>query len=129
MKNDVLYLGDIKSHDIVKNGKNKNLNRAFNDLKFFQFKQRLLYKASLLSKQVILVKEHYTTKCCSSCGIINNNVGSKEVFECQSCNLKTRRDMNASKNMKLKGLVNKPLLISSESVTGLINPLLRYSYQ
>lgn len=129
MKNDVLYLGDIKSHDIVKNGKNKNLNRAFNDLKFFQFKQRLLYKASLLSKQVILVKEHYTTKCCSSCGIINNNVGSKEVFECQSCNLKTGRDMNASKNMKLKGLVNKPLLISSESVTGLINPLLRYSYQ
>jgi putative transposase len=105
LKNDVLYLGDIKSHDIVKKGKNKTLNRAFNDLKFCKFKQRLFYKASLLSKQVILVKEHYTTKCCSNCGIINNNVGSKEVFECQSCNLTTGRDMNASKNMKMKGLL------------------------
>jgi transposase len=36
-------------------------------------------------------------------GAINNNVGSKEVFECSQCNLKTGRDMNASKNIKMKG--------------------------
>jgi IS605 OrfB family transposase len=104
--NDVIYFGDIKSHDIVKGGKNKTLNLNFNDLKFFQLKQRLLYKASMYGKKVFYVPEHYTTKTCSCCGMINNNVGSKEVFTCPYCNLITGRDMNASKNMKMKGLFN-----------------------
>jgi putative transposase len=104
-KNDVVYLGDIKSHDIVKGGRNKHLNRAFNDLKFNQLKQRLIYKAGVLGKTVVLVKEHYTTKTCSSCGVINNNVGSKEVFCCEDCHLVTGRDMNACKNIKLKGFI------------------------
>lgn len=104
--NDVIYLGDIKSHDIVKHGKNKHLNSSFNDLKFYQLKQRLLYKAFVKGKRVILVKEHYTTKTCSCCGTINNNIGSKEVFDCSHCEMVTGRDINASKNMKLKGLLS-----------------------
>ena len=104
-KNDVIYFGDIKSHDIVKDGKNKFLNLAFNDLKFHQLKQRLVYKACVAGKKVIFVPEHHTTKTCSCCGTINNNVGSKEIFECDSCKLITCRDMNASKNMKLKGFL------------------------
>lgn len=103
--NDVIYLGDIKSHDIVKDGKNKTLNLAFNDLKFYQLKQRLLYKAYTAGKKVFMIPEHYTTKTCSCCGIINNDVGSKETFECNHCNLVTGRDMNASKNMKMKGFL------------------------
>lgn len=104
-RSDVIYLGDIKSHDIVNGGKNKTLNRALNDLKFFQLKQRLMYKAGINSKKVILVKEHYTTKTCSTCGQLNHNVGSKEVFTCRNCGLITGRDMNASKNMVMKGLL------------------------
>ena len=45
--NDVVLYGDIKSHNIVKNGKNKKLNRNFNDMKFYTFKQRLMYKIEL----------------------------------------------------------------------------------
>ena len=101
--NDVIYLGDIKSHDIVKGGKIKYLNVAFNDLKFYQLKQRLLYKASIQRKKVFMVGEHYTSKTCSCCGTLNQSLGSKEVFECGSCNLVTGRDMNASKNMMMKG--------------------------
>jgi putative transposase len=104
-KNDIIYFGDIKSHNIVKDGKNKILNLAFNDLKFHQLKQKLIYKASVAGKKVFLVPEHHTTKTCSCCGTINNNVGSKEIFECNSCKLITGRDMNASKNMKLKGFL------------------------
>jgi IS605 OrfB family transposase len=102
-ENDVIYFGDIKSHDIVNGGKNKSLNVAFNDLKFYQLKQRLMYKAYLYGKKVFMVPEHYTTKTCSNCGTINDNVGSKEVFECTHCKMITGRDFNASKNMKLKG--------------------------
>ena len=89
--NDVVYYGDIKSHDIVKNGKNRVLNQAFNDLKFYQLKQRLLYKAYIYGKKVIIVPEHYTTKTCSCCGTINNTVGSKEVFTCGNCKMITCR--------------------------------------
>lgn len=102
-RNDVVYFGDIKSHDIVQGSNNKKLNTSFNDLKFYQLKQRLLYKAGTRGKQVIFVPEHYTTKTCSCCGEINNHVGSKDVFECQHCHLLTGRDLNASKNIKLKG--------------------------
>lgn len=105
-RTDIIYLGDIKSHDIVRGGKNKRLNRAFNDLKFYQLKTRLLYKAGLLGKLVDLTPEPYTTKTCSRCGAINNNVGSKEVFACPCCNLVTGRDFNAAKNMKMKGILS-----------------------
>jgi IS605 OrfB family transposase len=103
-QNDVIYLGDIKSHDIVKGGVNKTLNRSFNDLKFHLLKQRMKYKAGIASKKVILVQEPYTTKTCSSCGCLNN-VGCNEVFNCMQCNLVTGRDINASKNILLKGLL------------------------
>lgn len=100
--NDVLYVGDIKSHDIVNGGKNKILNRCFNDLKFFVLKQRLIYKAGLKNKKVIYVKEHYTTKTCSCCGQLNN-VGCSKTFNCKNCKLETGRDMNASKNIMMRG--------------------------
>ena len=76
---------------------------AFNDLKFHQLKQRLFYKAHVYGKKVFLVPEHYTTKTCSCCGTMNDKIGSKEVFKCEKCLMVTGRDMNASKNMMMKG--------------------------
>ena len=104
--NDVVFYGDIKSQDITKGSTNKVLNRDLNDLKFYIFKTRLKYKATTLNKHVILVNECYTTKTCSSCGTLNDNVGSKKVFSCSSCNLVTGRDLNASKNILMKGLLS-----------------------
>jgi IS605 OrfB family transposase len=105
-RNDVIYLGGIESHDIVKGGKNKSNNTAFNDLKFYQLKKRLIYKAYTKGKKVFIVPEQYTTKTCSSCGALNHKVGAKEVFECSHCNLVTGRDINASKNIKMKGIMS-----------------------
>ena len=102
--NDVILYGDIKSHDIVKDGKNKTLNRNSNDLKFYLFKQRLFYKASIASKLVYAVNEAYTSKCCSSCGRINNP-GVSKIYTCTKCNMTCDRDINASKNILLKGII------------------------
>jgi transposase len=104
---DIIYLGDIKSHSIVKGKKNKKLNRETCDLKFYLLKERLMYKANVNNKKVHLVKEHFTTKTCSSCGKVNNSVGSSEVFECKRCNLNTGRDINASKNILMKGFMSE----------------------
>lgn len=102
--NDTVIFGDVKSHDIVKNGVLSKLNRDFNDLKFYKLKQRLLYKASVYGKAVNYIKENYTTKTCSTCGMINNNVGIKTVFNCNACGLTTGRDWNAARNMLIKGI-------------------------
>jgi putative transposase len=104
-ENQVIFLGDIKSHNIVKGNKNKTLNRDFNDLKFYQFKQRLLYKASLQKKSVYLVNESYTTQSCSHCGHLWKTIGDSKVFNCSKCHSIFGRDINASKNMILKGIM------------------------
>ena len=115
-KQDVVYIGDIKSHDIVKRCNNSTLNQDFNDLKFYVLKSRLLYKASVLDKRVFYINEHYTTKTCSACGQINNDVGSSKMFKCEHCKLETGRDCNASKNMLLKGMFHdsKPMELLDE---------------
>ncbi len=102
--NDVIFYGDIKSHDIVKNGKIKVINQRFNDLKFYKFKQRLLYKAKLHGKTVIEVNESNTTKCCSNCGTLSTPKNSK-VYVCLKCEKKFERDENSGKNMMIKGIL------------------------
>jgi transposase len=46
-ENDIVFFGDIKSHDIVANPNVHDRNQEFNDLKFYTLKQRLIYKSKL----------------------------------------------------------------------------------
>jgi IS605 OrfB family transposase len=108
-ENDVIFYGDIKSHNIVKHGKNKTLNTDVNDLKFYLFKTRLMFKAEERGKKVYKVNESYTSKTCSSCGT-QYEIGSSKIYECKNKNCTSKnhvidRDMNASKNILLKGII------------------------
>ena len=104
-RNDVILYGDIKSHDIVKNKNNQTLNKNTNDLKFFQFKQRLLSKATEKNKRIVMVNEAYTSQTCSFCGSMYKP-GCSKVYDCKNCNRKTDRDVNASKNILMKGILS-----------------------
>jgi IS605 OrfB family transposase len=106
LNNDVIFYGDIKSHNIVKHKKYRNINRAFNDLKFFIFKNRLLYKAATKNKYVLCVNEAYTTQTCSCCGQ-NNKPKASEIYYCSNCNVHVGRDINAAKNILMKGIITK----------------------
>jgi IS605 OrfB family transposase len=104
-KNDIIYFGDIKSHDIVKGGVNRKNNQTFNDLKFFKFKQRLVYKASCLKNKIVkLVNEAYTSQGCSSCGNLYK-IGSSKRYECVKCKGEFDRDTNSAKNIMMKGML------------------------
>ena len=102
-KNDFIFYGDIKSHDIVKNGKNRNLNTSMNNLKFIKFKQRLLFKSIERGKKVFEVKEQYTTQTCSFCGSMYRP-GLSRVYHCRNCEKIIGRDVNAAKNILMKGI-------------------------
>jgi putative transposase len=102
--NDFIFYGDIKSHDIVKNGKNRTLNTDMNNLKFFKFKQRLLFKSIERGKKVYETKEHYTTQTCSFCGSMYKP-GLSRVYHCRNCEKSIGRDVNAAKNILMKGIL------------------------
>lgn len=102
--NDIVMYGDIKSSKIVKKCSIKAINRNFNDLKFFIFKQRLLYKASVSSKKVFEIPEQYTSQTCSSCGNIYKP-GSSKLYDCSKCHSIFDRDINAAKNILMKGIL------------------------
>jgi putative transposase len=102
--NDFIFYGDIKSHGIVKNGNNSNLNTDVNNLKFFKFKQRLLFKAIERGKKVYETKEHFTTQTCSFCGSMYRP-GLSRVYECKNCEKNIGRDVNAAKNILMKGIL------------------------
>lgn len=104
-ENDVIFMGDIKSHNIVKSWKNKYLNRNFNDLKFYMFKTRLEYKAKTLGKKVFMIPEHYTTQGCSGCGNLWRTIGKSKIYNCTKCNLVCDRDTNSAKNIFMKGVI------------------------
>lgn len=104
-KNDIIFYGNIKSHNIVKNKKNKTLNANMNDLKFYKFKERLAFKATEKHKRVVLVNEAYTSQTCSYCGCMYKP-GSSKIYECEKCKKIIDRDMNASKNILMKGIMS-----------------------
>jgi transposase len=53
--------------------------------------------------KVIEVPEDYTTKTCSGCGWLNDDIGASETFQCKGqCKGVFDRDINASKNIFLK---------------------------
>ena len=100
----MIFYGDIKSQGVVKNRTNRNLNRDINNIKFYNFKERLLFKSIERRKKVYCVKEHYTTQTCSFCGVINKP-GMSKKYNCSSCKNTVGRDINASKNILMKGII------------------------
>lgn len=104
-EHDAIFYGDIKSHAIVKKSRKHKLNQDVTDLKFYQFKTRLLYKAEQSGKLVVVTPEPLTTKTCSQCGVLNE-VGLSRVYECDLCNARLGRDINSGLNMLIRGLVH-----------------------
>jgi transposase len=63
-------------------------------------------KAKEFGTRLHILGEEYTTKTCSLCGHLNDNVGSSKVYSCrrETCAYKCDRDINGSRNILIKGL-------------------------
>lgn len=81
--------------------------RARRDLlcwQHYKFRQKLLHRAKETDCEVIIQDESYTSQTCGKCGIKNKQLGSKETFNCNSCDYETHRDINGARNILLKTL-------------------------
>jgi transposase len=70
------------------------------------FLKRLMDKARATACLVVIVNESYTSKTCSSCANINEQLGSKKIFKCPSpnCGVEVDRDSNGSLNICIRKL-------------------------
>src|SRR5688572_6636140 len=68
------------------------------------------------------VSEHYTSKCCGNCGILNEKLGGKETFYCKECGFNIPRDYNGSRNIFLMNVENMIGYATSTQVQVCIGP-------
>ena len=77
--------------------------KAIHALKHFQFRQRLIQKASAYSgTHVFTFTEEFTSKTCGVCGLCYEGLGGREVFCCPKRQIEFNRDIHAARNMYVK---------------------------
>ena len=102
-----ILLGSYSTKEMVENIKSNKMNKRIGScLKFYQFRQKLIYKSILRDCKLGLIDEYNTTKSCSNCSTLNN-IGSSREYNCKHCLQLYDRDINSSKNILLRGIINK----------------------
>ena len=80
------------------------LNRSIADAAWGRFVTYLAYKAERAGGQVIRVKPHHTSNCCSVCQRLTpTKIGDE--FSCAHCGHTSDRDHNAALNILARGVV------------------------
>lgn len=81
------------------------LNRGIMAHNFGEFRELLEYKADWYGKEVAVIDRFYpSSKRCSACGRINDNLKLSHRFWTCPCGVHHDRDINAAKNIKAAGL-------------------------
>ena len=107
-----IFLGNFSTKNMVESNKTSKLNkRIANTLKLYQFREKLKYKCLINNCKLKIINEYNTSKCCSNCGNIKADLGDNKIYKCKKCNHLYDRDVNAAKNILLKGLSIKPITI------------------
>ena len=108
---DLIVVENLKVKNMTKRAKLKNvkvksgLNKSILDTSFYQFLSFVEYKAMHNGKVFTKIEPQYTSKACSKCGTIKENLTLKDrVFTCDNCGYVEHRDINASKNILYRGL-------------------------
>lgn len=102
---DYILLGDMSAQGIVR--KESNVLTATQKVaclrtKYYVFQQRLQFKCEQRGVAYLLVNEYMTSKTCSNCGAIKNDLGANKTYDCEKCNCTLDRDVNGARNIWLK---------------------------
>ena len=94
---DRIVIEDLNAKGMIKNRK---LSRAISDVGFGMLRQMIEYKAKLRNCVVIIANRFFpSSKMCSSCGQIKQDLTLKDrVYSCD-CGLNINRDLNAALNL------------------------------
>jgi putative transposase len=79
-----------------------SVKRMMGCLSFYKFSEALKYSCAKYKCNLFRVDEHYTSKLCGNCGVLNDPKTSK-VYRCK-CGTVLDRDFNAARNILLQYL-------------------------
>lgn len=104
--NDIILIGDMSTKSIVsKNGNlGKITKRIALSLRFFVFHQRLKYKCDVNNTKYGKINEWMTSKMCSMCGNVKEDLGGNELYKCTKCGIQMDRDINGARNIHIKAI-------------------------
>lgn len=82
--------------------KNKHLSKAVAQQKFFEFRNKLIYKCKEYNIELRIVDKWYpSSKICHNCRHIKKDLKlSNRTYKCSECGYTEDRDINASLNLK-----------------------------
>lgn len=84
--------------------RNDKLSFSVHDAALGVFRQLLSYKVESTGSQLVAVTARNTSRLCSKCGLIVNKSMSVRVHHCPNCGLTLDRDVNAARNILVRGL-------------------------
>jgi putative transposase len=104
-----IFIGDMSTKEIVnkRNNLNKMTKRIALRMRMFEFHERLKYKCGQRDTKHKKVNEYYTSKMCSNCGNIKEDLRGNKKYECEKCKIKIGRDINGCRGILLKGLIKE----------------------
>lgn len=102
-----ICMEDLDVNGMLEKG-NKNLSRMIADVGFYELRRQIEYKSFLRGGSVKFVDRYFpSSKMCSCCGIIKEDLKlSDRKYQC-SCGLVIDRDLNAAINILNEGLKSK----------------------
>lgn len=100
---DLIAIEDLRISNMVKN---HNLAKSIMDGGWGYLAQRLTHKAVEADRALVLVNPAYTSKSCSACGAIFEDLNLSVKWVTCECGLSLNRDINAAINI-LKRAVNR----------------------
>lgn len=108
-ESDIIVIPEFKVKEMSKKFKRKIRTKTVRNMMLLGhslFKQKLKTKATERGCQMLICGEHYTSKTCTSCGTLNNKIGSSKIFKCwkSSCAQIVDRDVNAARNILLQAM-------------------------
>jgi putative transposase len=65
---------------------------------------------------VIRCNESYTSKTCTNCGHIHTKLGGSKLFNCPSCGIRIKRDVNGARNIMLRALQATAFTVTGDAV-------------
>lgn len=99
---DTIYIEDLNVKGMMKN---HNLSKSIGDVSWGKFIETLEYKSLWNNKKIVKIDRFFpSSKTCSKCGWINNNLKLKDrEWICPRCGEKHDRDLNAATNILNEG--------------------------
>ncbi|NBU33979.1 hypothetical protein EB077_01455 [bacterium] len=104
-----IFISRLNFHNCKK--LNKRSKEKMASLRHCSFVDRLKYKSRETKSYVYEINEAYTSKTCSNCGNIKEDLKNKDTYECKKCNIMIGRDINASKNIMLRYFTKRAILV------------------